>query len=178
MRLALRNRILVLVIGTVASLLAVVLIYMTTVAGDQLRQASQDKVRSAAFLLSKVLYDRSTALGDRARHLGPKLRRLGRKAGFSALSRLAKQAQKEVRCDIVMITSGTGQLLGDASYVRPDGTVRRPRNLDMSVRRHVATGIKRKYWKGVVARGNGLFIAMTMPVLTQDGRAVVFTVTA
>src|SRR5687768_14143793 len=114
MRLALRNRILLLVIGTVASLLAVVLIYMTSVAGDKIKQAVHDNVRSAAFLLSKFLHDRSTALGDRSKHLQPELRALGRKAGFSRISKFAQQARKEVRADLLMITSGTGQLLGDS----------------------------------------------------------------
>src|SRR5688572_12084159 len=104
MRLALRNRILLLVIGTVMSLLAVVLIYMTMVAGEQIKQAVQDKVRSAAFLLSKTLHDRSTALADRSKHVQPELRALGRKAGFASISRFAQKARKEIRADMIMVT--------------------------------------------------------------------------
>src|SRR5688572_23017898 len=103
MRNSLRNRILLLVMFPVASLVCVLLLFMTNSAGDQIQSAVQGKVRSAAYVLSQLLNERSGFLSESCRNLAEEPSRLGFRKDFDDASRSAKRALKHVQADALMV---------------------------------------------------------------------------
>ena len=170
MRLSLRRRFLLLVASSIVAVVSVLLYCLTLVASEQIEQSVQAKVRSAAYVLSQLLHSRGTELTDQTRTLA---RASVPPTGTSLyyVAKYAREAKSRINADAVMLTDASGKLLGDSSYLRANNTVVIPKKRDYSAHPAVRSARKGKAWRGVVVRGDNLFLAVGMPV-KRDGRII------
>ncbi|HEX5323632.1 MAG TPA: HD domain-containing phosphohydrolase [Capsulimonadaceae bacterium] len=159
MRLSLRTKILLLVVGTVTVLSGIVLSALSLLVTRSIQQAVQADVRATRAILSGFIDERSRALTDQcllaARQ--PWLRGVIGTEDPATVTDSVQENLKQLQADAVLVTDREGRLLGETdSPITTAGAVLRDPG--------TAAALGGKTWSGVIRRHGILTLAVSVPV--------------
>ena len=160
MRLTLRAKILLLIAGTATGLAAVILLAFTLLVSREMGRGVREDVRATGGVLGQLLRERSAVLLDQSRLIAsqPILHGVLSTEDPATVLDTARDYQKQMGVDEVVITNSGGHLMGDTDPVARPGT-------DLSHDPGVQAALAGHAWQGTVAREGRVMLAVCVPIM-------------